>query len=82
MFICQLLQATFTTPMQIGSTPQSLLWLFPLVASIVIVYKATKLKTITVYALLKEAVSLFLSIMVFLIAVALVLHAIAWLISR
>jgi DNA integrity scanning protein DisA with diadenylate cyclase activity len=73
--------ATFTSPETIGTTPQSLLWLLPLIASIVIVYKATKVKTITAAVFLKEIASLFFSILFFIIAVALALHIIDWLIS-
>jgi hypothetical protein len=73
--------ATFTAPEQIRANPQTMLWLLPLTAAIAIVYKATKLPTITVGVFLKEAVILFGSIVVFIIITALVLYALVWLIS-
>ena len=74
--------ATFTTPEKIGATPQSMLWLLPLVASIAIVYKATKLPEIKAANFLKEVVILFGSIVVFMSITALVLCAFAWLITE
>jgi len=74
--------ATFTTPEKIGANPQSMLWLLPLVASIAIVYKATKLPEIKAANFLKEVVILFGSIVVFMSITALVLCAFAWLITE
>jgi hypothetical protein len=74
--------ATFTTPEKIGATPQSMLWLLPLVASIAIVYKATKLPEIKAANFLKEVVILFGSIVVFMSITALILCAFAWLITE
>ena len=54
-----LLLASFTTPERVGVNPQSMLWLLPLVASIAIVYKATKVPKITAANFLKETVVLF-----------------------
>jgi len=71
--------ATFTVPENIGANPQVLLWLLPLTAAIVIVYKATKLPTITAGTFLKETAVLFGSIVIFIILIALVLYALAWL---
>lgn len=73
--------ATFTAPEQIGTTPQSLLWLLPLIAAIAVVYKATKLSTITVGSFFKEVATLFGSIVAFVGITALVLYALAWLIT-
>jgi hypothetical protein len=74
--------ATFTTPEKIGATPQSMLWLLPLVAAIAIVYKATKLPEIKAANFLKEVVILFGSIVVFMSITALALCALAWLITE
>lgn len=74
--------ATFTTPEKIGANPQSMLWLLPLVAAIAIVYKATKLPEIKAANFLKEVVILFGSIVVFMSITALVLCALAWLITE
>ena len=73
-----LLLASFTIPEQIGTTPLSMLWLLPLVASIAVVYKATKLPEIKAFNFIKEAIILFGSIVVFMFVTALILYAIAW----
>jgi len=73
--------ATFTAPEQIQPNPQAMLWLLPLTAAIAVVYKATKLPTITMGVFLKEAAILFGSIVVFIIITALALYALVWLIS-
>jgi len=73
--------ATFTAPEKFGANPQSMLWLLPLAAAIAIIYKATKLPTITAGNFIKEAAILFGSIIVFIIIAALTLHSLAWLIT-
>jgi len=74
--------ATFTAPENIGVNPQSMLWLLPLAAAIAVVYKATKLPTITARNFIKEAAILFGSIIVFIIITALALYTLAWLITE
>jgi hypothetical protein len=76
-----LIIATFTAPEQIHPNPQAMLWLLPLTAAIALVYKATKMPTITTGAFLKEVVILFGSIVAFIIITALCLYALVWLIS-
>jgi hypothetical protein len=71
--------ASFTVPENIPTTPSSLLWLLPLVAALVVVYKATKLEQITLRAFVKDSVSLFLSIVVFIAVIAVALYSFAWL---
>lgn len=78
--IAAFIMASFTIPEKLGAEPQSLLWLLPLAAAIAVVYKATKLRKITVGSFIKEAAILFGSIVVFIIAVAFALYALAWLI--
>lgn len=78
---CRILM-TFTIPEYIGLTPWSLLWSLPLLASICIVYKATKVHNIRFKSFTKETASLFGSIMVFLAAAAIVLCVIAWLFNE
>jgi hypothetical protein len=73
-----LLLASFTMPEQIGTTPLSMLWLLPLVASIAVVYKATKLPEIKTANFIKESVVLFGSIVIFMFVIAFILYAIAW----
>ena len=59
--------ATFSSPEPIQTNPQSLLLLLPLVAAIAIIYKATKMPTITTGGFLKETLGLFGSIVVFIV---------------
>ncbi len=80
--ITTLLLADFSVPEAIGVSPQSMLWLLPLVASIAVVYKATKVPKITVVNFLKETTILFGSIVIFMIITALVLCASAWFITE
>ncbi len=75
------LLATFLNPEKIGTTPLAMLWALPLVASIAIVYKATKVDTIELRPFAKETFVLFGSIVVFLGVAAIVLCLIAWFIN-
>jgi hypothetical protein len=75
------LLAGFTTPMRIGTDPASMLWLLPLVATISIVYKATKVGSIRLWAFTKETAALFGSILVFILAAALILYGVAWIVT-
>jgi hypothetical protein len=77
-----ILLASFTTPMHINTDPASMLWLLPLVVSIVVVYKATKVHKIRAYPFLKESAVLFGSILVFIIAAALILYGVAWVVTE
>ncbi len=70
--------ASFTAPVEIGTNPQSMLWLLPLAAAIAVVYKATKLPTLTADKFIKETILLSGSIVVFLATTALVIYALAW----
>jgi hypothetical protein len=70
--------ASFVQPERIGTTPQSMLWMLPLTASVAIVYKATKVRTIEAKAFFKETALLFASIAVFMALAGVILCAIAW----
>ena len=70
--------ARFTAPENIGTTPLSLLWMFPLLGSVAVIYKATKMRVIFTGKFLREVVVLFLSISVFMVLVAVALHIIVW----
>jgi hypothetical protein len=59
--------AGFLSPMDIPTTPASMLWMFPLVLSIVIVYKATKLRAIFLKKFVRDVVILFFTISIFLV---------------
>jgi hypothetical protein len=78
---CEILLASFTTPMHIDTDPASMLWLLPLLVSIVVVYKATKVHKIHAYPFIKESAVLFGSILVFIIVAALVLYGVAWVVT-
>jgi len=75
------IMASFTSPERIGINPQSTLWLIPLVAAIAIVYKATKLPTITLGNFIKETMALFGSTVAFMVITTLVLYVLAWIIA-
>lgn len=62
--------ATFTTPEAIGITPASILWILPLAASVSIVYKATKLTSITAADFIKETAASFAFGIILLILIA------------
>lgn len=64
-------------PVEIPTTPVSLLWALPLCLAISVVYKAVKLETFTPALVVKEVALLFITIIGFLILVALILLAIA-----
>jgi len=76
------IMASFTAPEQIGTTPQSLLWLLPLAAAIAVVYKATKVPQIRAGSFLKESLALFCSIVVFMAITAVILHVLTWFATR
>jgi hypothetical protein len=71
------IMAQFRVPEEIGTNPRSLLLLLPLLAAIAIVYKATKVPSISAGNFIKESVLLFLSILVFMVITALILVVIA-----
>ena len=74
--------ASFTVPEKIHVDPQSMLWLLPLVAAIAIVYKTTKIQKIKAASFIKEVAILFGSIVVFMVATAIALCFLAWLITE
>ena len=66
--------ATFTAPEQIGVDPKMMLWMFPLLASIAIVYKATKLRVLFLGKFFKEAAILFCTLSLFMVLLGIALH--------
>ena len=77
----QLISASFTAPIRIGTNMHAILWLIPLSAAIAIVYKTTKLNEIKPIIFLKETILLFGSIIVFIAAAAIVLLVITHLVT-
>lgn len=74
--------ANFTSPINIATTPQGLLWIMPLALSISIAYKAMKLPKLSLWNFIKETAGLFISIVVFMALIGLVLFAFDWLILQ
>ena len=75
------IMAGFVAPEEIGTVPQSLLLLLPLVAAIAVVYKAIKVPRVTAGSFVKESIILFGSIIIFMVITALVLSAVAWFVT-
>ena len=71
----------FTEPIHIGTTPASLLWMFPLLASIALVYKATKMRVLFLRKFFREVVILFLTISIFMILTGVGLNVLVWLVT-
>lgn len=59
--------ASFTAPLEIGTDPASVLWMFPLLASVAIIYKATRVKVIFPINFIKEVVVLFITMSLLMI---------------
>ena len=70
--------ATFTSPEHIATDPKSVLWMFPLLAAVVIIYKATKMRVMFLGRFFKEVVILFCTVSVLMIAAAVALYVIVW----
>lgn len=75
------LLAAFTVPEQVPTTPASLLWMFPLLAAIAIVYKATKMRALLWRPFLAESALLFATVSGFMILAIAVLNLLSWLIT-
>ena len=58
---------SFTEPINIPTNPASMLWMFPLLLAISLVYKATKIRVIFFGRFLKQVGLLFATISVFMI---------------
>ena len=72
------LLASFTRPIEIGTTPGSVLWMFPLLAAISIVYKATKIRVLFWDRFLRETVVLVITVSLFMVVTAIALNVIVW----
>ncbi len=71
--------ATFTSPEHIGTNPQSMLLLFPLLAAIAIIYKATKMRVLFWGKFWKQVGILFLTISIFMVLAGAGIHVIVFL---
>lgn len=75
------LLASLTAPIEIGTTPASMLWMFPLLAAIAMVYKATKMRVLLTRKYLLESLLLFLSVSGFMILAIVALNLLSWLVT-
>ncbi len=73
--------ASFTQPLEIGTNPASTLWMFPLLASIAVIYKATKLRAMLWKIFIRESILLFAVLSGFMILAAVVLNLLVWMIT-
>jgi hypothetical protein len=73
--------ASFTAPVHIGTDPASMLWMFPLLAAIAIIYKATKMRVLFVGRFAWETFTLFATLCGFMVAAIIVLNLVGWLVT-
>ena len=78
---CSFILAAFTAPIEIGTTPSSMLWMFPVLAAIALVYKATKMRVLFTKKYLTESLLLFLSVSSFMVMAIFVLNLLSWLVT-
>ncbi|NLW84336.1 MAG: hypothetical protein GXY41_08045 [Phycisphaerae bacterium] len=73
------LLAAFTSPIHIGTDWVSMLWMFPLLAAIAIVYKTTKMRVLFWRRFIREVLILFATLSGFMFAAIVVLNLVTWL---
>ncbi len=73
--------ASFTRPESIGVTGLSMLWMFPLLASIAVIYKTAKLRAMFWPAFIKETLKLIAFLSGFMILAIVVLNLVVWLLT-
>lgn len=78
--VLQNILAGFITPMEVPTTPRSLLWILPISAVIATVYKAIKVTDIKFLNFTKQVIILFLTIVIFMIIAGIGLLGFTWLI--
>ncbi|MHC4288039.1 MAG: hypothetical protein ACYSO7_13535 [Planctomycetota bacterium] len=78
---CGIILASFSAPIEIGTTPASMLWMFPLLAAIALVYKATKMRVLFTKKYLIQSLLLFLSVSGFMVMAIVVLNLLSWLVT-
>jgi hypothetical protein len=72
------LLASFTTPIEIGTDPMSMLWMFPLLAAVAIIYKAVKMRVMFMGKYFREVFILFVSISIFIVLIGIALHILVY----
>ena len=75
------LLASFTAPVEIGTNAAMMLYMFPLIAAIALVYKSTKMRVLFLKKFFVESLLLFLTISGFMVGAIVVLNLITWLIT-
>jgi len=78
---CDIL-ASFTQPENIATAPAFMLWMFPLLAAIAVIYKTTKLRAILWKIFIRETLILFGVLSGFMILAVVALNLLVWLITR
>jgi len=76
------LLASFTNPIEIGTDPISMLWMFPLLAAVALIYKAVQLRVMFMRKYFREVFILFVSISIFIVLIGIVLHAVVYFMTR
>jgi hypothetical protein len=72
------LLASFTSPIEIGTDPVSMLWMFPLLAGVALIYKAVKLRVMFMGKYFREVFILFVSISIFIVLIGVALHVLVY----
>ena len=65
---------SLTSPMHIGTDAVSMLWMFPVLAGVALIYKAVKLRVMFMGKYFREVFVLFVSISIFIILVGVAMH--------
>lgn len=73
------LLASFTSPIPMGTDAASMLWMFPLLAAIAIIYKVTKMRVLFWDRFAREVLVLFATLSGFMIVAIIVLNLVGWL---
>ncbi len=73
--------ATFTAPENIGTDARSLLWIFPLLLSVAVIYKATKMRVIFLRRFFREILILFCTLSIVMVIIAALLHVAVWILT-
>jgi len=76
-----LIVATFTAPENIGMDAKSTLWIFPLLLSVAVIYKATKMRVIFLRRFFREILILFCTLSVVMVLIAALLHVVVWILT-
>lgn len=70
------LLSSLTIPMNIATNPASMLWMFPLLLGVSVIYKAVKMRVLFPAKFIKEVAVLFVSISIFICIIGALLHVI------